>query len=210
MNPLCDTIAAAGVLPVFSVDNVEDATPAADALYQGGIQVIEIVLRTETALPALSRAAAGKAIVGAGTVRTTEQARAAIDAGAAFIVSPGLSAPVVEYCHKQDIPIFPGVNSTYAVEQALHMGCSVLKFFPAEASGGAAMVKALAAPYPELKFIPTGGITLDNLAGYTKLANVLACGGTWITSKTIISSKSWSTLSSAAQTALTIVQMART
>jgi 2-dehydro-3-deoxyphosphogluconate aldolase / (4S)-4-hydroxy-2-oxoglutarate aldolase len=175
-------IEAAGIVPVIRIDKTSDAVPLVEALSRGGLPVAEITFRTESAEESirLVAAAAQNILVGAGTVLTIEQVKRAVDAGAQFIVTPGFNSRVVEYCVKNGIAITPGVNNPTGVEQALEFGLTVLKFFPAQASGGTAMLKALGGPYGQVKFVPTGGVSLENLAEYLSLKNVAAIGGSWI------------------------------
>ena len=175
-------IEEAGIVPVIRIDKTSDAVPLVEALSRGGLPVAEITFRTESAEESirLVAAAAKSILVGAGTVLTIEQVKRAVDAGAQFIVTPGFNPRVVEYCVKNGIAITPGVNNPTGVEQALEFGLTVLKFFPAQASGGTAMLKALGGPYGQVKFVPTGGVSLENLAEYLSLKNVAAIGGSWI------------------------------
>lgn len=175
-------IEGAGIVPVIRIDKTSDAVPLVEALSRGGLPVAEITFRTDSAEESirLVAAAAKDVLVGAGTVLTVEQVKRAVDAGAQFIVTPGFNPRVVEYCVSNGIAITPGVNNPTGVEQALEFGLTVLKFFPAQASGGTAMLKALGGPYGHVKFVPTGGVSLENLAEYLSLKNVAAIGGSWI------------------------------
>ncbi len=177
-----------GIVPVIALNRAEDAVPLAKALCAGGLPVAEVTFRTaaaEDSIRAISRELPGM-ILGAGTVLTVEQAERAAAAGAKFIVCPGFNPTVVDYCIAHHIPVTPGVNSPSQVEQGLERGLKVLKFFPAEASGGTAMLKALAGPYKNVKFIPTGGVNPDNMSDYLKLANVHAVGGSWMVKNDLI------------------------
>lgn len=171
-----------GVLPVIVIDDAGRALPLADALAAGGLPCAEITLRTEAGISVIERIAAHRPdiLLGAGTVLTPEQAARSIDAGAAFVVTPGFNAAVVDYCMEKSIPVYPGVCTPTEVDMAMQRGLSVLKFFPAEPIGGVAVLNAIAAPYRDVRFIPTGGITLTNLQSYLMLRPVVACGGSWI------------------------------
>ena len=181
MHPILEQFGRLGIIPVVKIDRAEDAEPLAKALIEGGLPVAEVTFRTAAAADAI--AAMTKAypdmLVGAGTVLTTAQVDAAVAAGAKFIVSPGFNPKVVGYCVENKIPITPGVSSPSEIEQALEFGLEVVKFFPAEASGGLAKIKAMAAPYGNIRFMPTGGINPDNLNSYLQFDKVLACGGSW-------------------------------
>lgn len=169
------------ILPVATLTRSEDAVPLVEALTAGGLPGIEVMFRSDAAEASI-REIAGKtqALVGAGTVLNVETARRAIDAGAAFIVSPGTNPKVVEFCLQQGMPIVPGVVTPTDIEMALSLGVDVLKFFPAEAYGGTRTLAALAGPYKQVRFIPTGGIGPANLNEYLAIPSVLACGGSWI------------------------------
>jgi 2-dehydro-3-deoxyphosphogluconate aldolase/(4S)-4-hydroxy-2-oxoglutarate aldolase len=181
MNHVLNRIAELKLIPMVVLDYAEHAEPFADALVQGGLPVAEITFRTTAAEAAIqSLAKRGDLLVGAGTVLTTEQADRAIDAGAQFIVSPGSNPKVVEHVRKRGVTMCPGVVTPTDIELAMSLGITTLKFFPAETMGGVAMLKALAGPYPEVRFIPTGGITPELLPNYLRLANVVACGGSWL------------------------------
>lgn len=182
-------IEQAKVVPVAKIEHVEDALKLADALQAGGLSLIEVTYRTSEASQAIEsiRRQRPDMIVGAGTVLSVQQAQSAIDAGALFLVSPGFNEEVVSFAQKNGIPIFPGVNNPTHVELALRYGLKIVKFFPAEVSGGVAMLKALGSVY-EMKFMPTGGINQENIMSYLSLKNVIACGGSWMVSPSLISS----------------------
>lgn len=177
-----------GIIPVVKIDNAKDAVPLAKALCDGGLPVAEVTFRTDAAGEAIAAMceAFPDMLVGAGTVLTTAQVDAAVKAGAKFIVSPGLNPDVVSYCKSIGVPIVPGVNNPSQIEQALALGLEVVKFFPAEASGGLAMIKAMSAPYGNLLFMPTGGINAANLNSYLSFGKVLACGGSWMVKSDMI------------------------
>jgi 2-dehydro-3-deoxyphosphogluconate aldolase/(4S)-4-hydroxy-2-oxoglutarate aldolase len=171
------------LIPVITLDAVEHAEPLGSALLAGGLPCAEITLRTAAALPAIEVMASQRSIiVGAGTVRSVEQVKQAVDRGAQFIVAPGFNPRVVRYCVEEQIPIVPGVCTPTDIEGTSEFGLEVLKFFPAEAFGGIRTLSAISAPYANLRFIPTGGISASNLSSYLALPSVLACGGSWMVS----------------------------
>lgn len=182
MNAMTAKLARFGVIPVIVIDDAAAALPLADALVAGGLPCAEVTLRTPAGMAVLAAIAKARAdiVVGAGTVLTHDQAKEAIDAGAEFIVTPGFNPAVVDYCLEVGVAVYPGVCTPTEIDMALQRGLSVLKFFPAEAIGGLALLKAIAAPYHAVRFIPTGGITLENLAGYLTFPGVVACGGSWL------------------------------
>ncbi|MCH5264590.1 MAG: bifunctional 4-hydroxy-2-oxoglutarate aldolase/2-dehydro-3-deoxy-phosphogluconate aldolase [Lachnospiraceae bacterium] len=182
MNTVLEQIGKTGIVPVVVLNDSKDAEPLAKALCDGGLPCAEVTFRTEAAEESI-RIMAEKfpeMLVGAGTVLTTEQVDRAVAAGAKFIVSPGLNPKVVKHCLERNIPVAPGTQTPSEMEQALEMGLDVVKFFPAEPAGGVKMIKAVAAPYTTLKFMPTGGINLDNVEEYLKYDRILACGGSWM------------------------------
>lgn len=177
-----------GIVPVIALDDAKDAKPLAQALCEGGLPCAEVTFRTAAAEESIRIMAQEfpEMLVGAGTVLTTEQVDRAVAAGAKFIVSPGLNPKVVKYCVDKNIPITPGTSSPTDIEQAIELGLEVVKFFPAEASGGLAKIKAMAAPYVNMKFMPTGGINAKNLIDYLNFPKIIACGGSWMVSKDMI------------------------
>ncbi len=177
-----------GIIPVVSLERVESAIPLAEALLNGGLPCAEITFRTaaaEAAIRAISKAFP-EILLGAGTVLTEEQIERAVAAGAKFIVAPGFSASVVNYCVEHHLPVFPGVCTPTDIQAALEAGLTMLKFFPADAFGGLKTLKALSAPFPSVEFIPTGGISAANLAEYLSFKKVLACGGSWMVKNELI------------------------
>eukprot|EP01062_Namystynia_karyoxenos_P010610 TRINITY_DN13758_c1_g1_i1.p1 TRINITY_DN13758_c1_g1~~TRINITY_DN13758_c1_g1_i1.p1 ORF type:complete len:611 (+),score=137.36 TRINITY_DN13758_c1_g1_i1:26-1834(+) len=185
---------ACPVVPVITVESVEDAAPLCRALIQGGLRCIEVTLRTrhaEAALRAMVKEAGGDAVIGAGTVLSPAQVRGAARAGARFLVSPGLDPDVVAAARDRGLPLYPGVATATDIAAALRHGLSDLKFFPAEALGGTGLLRALSAPHRGVRFMPTGGINKDNLAGYLKLPFVLACGGSWMVPAKLLQRKDW-------------------
>lgn len=188
MQEVLKQIEAIGIVPVVKIDHAEDAVPLAQALCDGGLPCAEVTFRTAAAADAIKAIsnAFPQMLVGAGTVLTTEQADAAMEAGAKFLVSPGLNPAVVHYCVEKGYPIAPGCANPSDIEQALALGLDVVKFFPAEAAGGLPMIKAMSAPYGSLKFMPTGGINASNLNTYLDFSKILACGGSWMVKADLI------------------------
>lgn len=188
MNEVLEQISRIGIVPVVKIDRVEDAVPLAAALCNGGLPCAEVTFRTEAAAGAIAaiRKAFPEMLLGAGTVLTTKQVDEAMDAGATFIVSPGLNPEVVKYCVDNKIPVTPGCSNPSDIEIAISMGLDVVKFFPAEAAGGLAMIKAMSAPYVNMKFMPTGGISAKNLNEYLSFNKIIACGGSWMVKSELI------------------------
>ena len=191
--PLTDRLRAVRIVPVIVIDDPNDAIPLGEALLAGGLSCAEITFRTARAGEALRRIAAEvpSLLAGAGTVLTPEQAAAARDAGAQFVVAPGFNPRVVDYCLDRDIPVYPGVATPTEIEAAREKGLRVLKFFPAEPMGGLAFLKAIAAPYVDVEFIPTGGINGTNVATYLAFKRVVACGGSWMAPTEWIAAKAF-------------------
>ncbi|MDO6683833.1 MULTISPECIES: bifunctional 4-hydroxy-2-oxoglutarate aldolase/2-dehydro-3-deoxy-phosphogluconate aldolase [unclassified Agarivorans] len=184
------------VIPVIAIDKASDIVPLGEQLANNGLPVAEITFRSAAAEEAirLLRAAQPEMLIGAGTILNEQQVVAAKEAGASFIVSPGLNPNTVKACQKHNIAIVPGVNNPSGVEQALELGLDTVKFFPAEASGGIAMLKSLLGPYTNIKVMPTGGINQNNIEKYLALPGVLACGGTWMVDKSLINNGDWDTI----------------
>lgn len=182
-----------GIVPVVALEDAADALPLGAALKKGGVSAIEVTFRTTAAADAirLLTREMPELLVGAGTVITKEQADAAIEAGAKFIVSPGFQPELVSYVLSKGVPMCPGTATPGEMEQAMALGLSAVKFFPAEQNGGAPMLKALSAPYRDLLFMPTGGVKLENLRTYLALDQVFACGGTWLATKDDIKAKAF-------------------
>ncbi|MEQ4673459.1 bifunctional 4-hydroxy-2-oxoglutarate aldolase/2-dehydro-3-deoxy-phosphogluconate aldolase [Providencia vermicola] len=195
MNQLIERIKKLNVVPVITINHAEHGAPLAKALVENGLPCAEVTFRTPAAVQAIKnmRAAYPELLIAAGTVLTTEQVDQAIDAGVDFIVSPGFNPKIVAYCQQKKVIIIPGVNSPSLVEQALEFNLTTLKFFPAEASGGVAMLKALSAVYP-VKFMPTGGIGVKNIKEYNALPSVLVCGGSWMVPNDLIDKEDWQAL----------------
>lgn len=181
------------IIPVIQINQVEQAVPLAKTLVENGLPVAEVTFRTEAAAEAirLMREAYPELCIGAGTVLNAEQVDRAVAAGAEFIVAPGLNPNTVRYCQQQGIPVVPGVNNPSQVEQALELGLTFLKFFPAEASGGINMIKSLLAPYVDISLMPTGGISKGNVRDYLAIDRVACCGGTWMVAPSLIDNGDW-------------------
>ena len=177
-----ETIQGYGLVPVVVLNDAKDAVPLAKALCDGGLPVAEVTFRTDAAEESIRQISAAfpEMLVGAGTVLTIDQVDRAVAAGAKFIVAPGFDPEIVDYCISKDIPVYPGVVTPSELAQAVKRGLKVVKFFPAEQYGGVKTIKALAAPYPMMKFMPTGGVSLKNLKDYMECDKVAACGGSWM------------------------------
>ena len=193
MNAVLEQIRKIGIVPVVKIDRAEDALPLAKALCAGGLPCAEVTFRTDAAAEAIRIMTANfpDMCVGAGTVLNAEQVDAAVEAGAKFIVSPGLNPRTVKYCIEKNVPVTPGTSSPSDIEQAIELGLEVVKFFPAEQSGGLAKIKAMAAPYVNMKFMPTGGINAKNLTDYLDFKKVIACGGSWMVPGDLINAGQW-------------------
>ena len=199
------------VVPVVVLDDAEDAAPLAEALVKGGLPCAEVTFRTEAAEESIRIMSEQypEMLVGAGTVLTTEQVDRAVAAGAKFIVSPGFDPEIVDYCMEKNIPVFPGCVSPSEVAQAVKRGLKVVKFFPAEQAGGLAMLKAMAAPYTMLKFMPTGGINTKNLKEYLGFSKILCCGGSWMVKGDMIKNKEFDKITEMTREATELAAAAR-
>lgn len=188
MNSLLESVQKYGVVPVVVLNDAKDAAPLAEALCEGGLPCAEVTFRTDAAEESIRVMANAfpQMLLGAGTVLTTEQTDRAVAAGAKFIVSPGFDPEIVDYCIARDILVLPGCVTPSEVAQAVKRGLEVVKFFPAEQFGGVATLKALAAPYTSLKFMPTGGVSAKNLKEYLGFQKILACGGSWMVKSDLI------------------------
>ncbi|EOS35631.1 2-dehydro-3-deoxyphosphogluconate aldolase/4-hydroxy-2-oxoglutarate aldolase [Lachnospiraceae bacterium A4] len=188
MNEVLEKISKVGIVPVVVLDDAKDAKPLAEALIKGGLPCAEVTFRTAAAEESIRIMASEfpEMLVGAGTVLTTEQVDRAVNAGAKFIVSPGLNPKVVKHCIDKGVPVTPGTSNPSDVEQAIELGLEVVKFFPAEAAGGLNMIKSMAAPYTQMKFMPTGGITAKNICEYLAFDKIIACGGSWMVKKDLV------------------------
>jgi 2-dehydro-3-deoxyphosphogluconate aldolase / (4S)-4-hydroxy-2-oxoglutarate aldolase len=206
-EPLTD----AGLVSVITIDRADDAGSVAAALVEGGIFYAEITFRTSAAAHAIDRMRSDvpQMTVGAGTVLTLEQADRAVRCGAQFLVSPAFDAAVLEWCEAHSVPIIPGVATPSEVNAARQRGVRTLKLFPAEQLGGVPLLQALRGPFPDVRFVPTGGITPRNLGNYARQPNVAACGGSWIASRQAISARKFDDIVAAAQEACTILRRAR-
>ncbi|MUJ25234.1 bifunctional 4-hydroxy-2-oxoglutarate aldolase/2-dehydro-3-deoxy-phosphogluconate aldolase [Aliivibrio fischeri] len=196
MSTINEQLQSLKVIPVIALDNAQDIIPLGKVLSDNGLPAAEITFRSDAAVEAirLLKQSQPHMLIGAGTVLNGEQALAAKEAGASFVVSPGFNPNTVKACQEIGIDIVPGVNNPSTVEAALEMGLTTLKFFPAEASGGLNMVKSLVGPYGDIRLMPTGGITASNIKDYLAVPQVLACGGTWMVDKKLIENKDWDTI----------------
>ncbi|MBD6981940.1 bifunctional 4-hydroxy-2-oxoglutarate aldolase/2-dehydro-3-deoxy-phosphogluconate aldolase [Vibrio parahaemolyticus] len=207
MSSIKEQLKALKVIPVIAIDKAEDIIPLGKVLAENGLPAAEITFRSAAAAEAirLLRETQPDMLIGAGTVLNREQAIAAKEAGATFIVSPGFNPNTVKACQEIGIDIVPGVNNPSTVEAALEMGLTTLKFFPAEASGGINMVKSLLAPYTDIELMPTGGINPANIKDYLAIPRVLACGGTWMVDKKLIEEGHWEELARLTREAVALV-----
>ncbi|HAS8319738.1 TPA: bifunctional 4-hydroxy-2-oxoglutarate aldolase/2-dehydro-3-deoxy-phosphogluconate aldolase [Vibrio vulnificus] len=207
MSSIKEQLKTLKVIPVIAIDKAEDIIPLGKVLAENGLPAAEITFRSEAAVEAirLLRETQPDMLIGAGTVLNREQAIAAKEAGATFIVSPGFNPNTVKACQEIGIDIVPGVNNPSTVEAALEMGLTTLKFFPAEASGGINMVKSLLAPYTDIELMPTGGISPANIKDYLAIPRVLACGGTWMVDKKLIEEGNWEELARLTREAVALV-----
>ena len=181
------------VIPVLTIERLEDAVPIAEALVEGGLPVLEVTLRTENALKAIeaiARAVPG-AHVGAGTVINPDDYKRSVDSGSSFIVSPGITSELLDYGINSDIPYLPGIQTVSEMMEGIKRGYKRFKFFPAEISGGTAALKAFGGPFGDIRFCPTGGIRVHTAADYLALPNVMCVGGTWLTPDELIANKDW-------------------
>ena len=199
-----------GVVPVVVIEDVKDALPLAKALVEGGLPCAEVTFRTEAAEAIRQMTEAyPEMLVGAGTVLTTAQVNEAVKAGAKFIVSPGFDPEIVDYCLAREIPVLPGCATPSEVAQAVKRGMEVVKFFPAEQAGGVAMIKAMAAPYTGLKFMPTGGINATNVKEYLAYDKILACGGSWMVKGSLVEAGEFDKIEAMTKEAVEIVKEVR-
>lgn len=203
---MIDTLSLAShgpVIPVIVLQQVADAVPVAEALLAGGVKVLEVTLRTDVALACIEAIAKAlpEAVVGAGTIRSAADARAALDAGSRFAVSPGYTLEVGAACRELGLPLLPGVATASEVMTAQADGLNFLKFFPAQQAGGIPMLKALGGPFPDVVFCPTGGITVETAPQFLALPNVKVCGGSWLTPQDAVSAKDWARITRLAREA---------
>ncbi|GAA9337306.1 bifunctional 4-hydroxy-2-oxoglutarate aldolase/2-dehydro-3-deoxy-phosphogluconate aldolase [Helicobacter pylori] len=205
-DKIIEVLQISPIVPVVVVENVWDAVPLAQSLIEGGIPIIEVTLRSSCALEAIELIAKNvpKMCVGAGTILNPTQLEQAQNRGAEFLISPGLTINLLEYAKKKDMPLIPGVSSSSEVMQALELGYSALKFFPAEYCGGVKLLNAFNGPFKGVKFCPTGGISADNMRSYLNLENVLCVGGSWLTPKNLIQNKEWDKITGICKRALVL------
>ena len=209
MSPLIESVMTrCPVIPVIVIHDLEDAVPMAQALVSGGLSVLEVTLRTEHGLEAIKqiKQALPEALVGAGTVVSATDLNRAVDAGAEFLVSPGSPEGLIAAAMDCDIPLLPGVATPTEAMTLLEQGINHMKFFPAQAAGGVAMLKSIAGPLPQIRFCPTGGVNPGNAADYLALDNVLCVGGSWMLDSALIAAKDWDQVETGARQA---VQLAR-
>lgn len=207
MGSVLEELVGYGVVPVVVLNRAEDARPLAEALCRGGLKCAEVTFRTDAAEESIKIMSESfpEMLVGAGTVLTTEQVDRAVAAGAKFIVSPGFDPEVVDYCIDKNIPVVPGTITPSEVAQGVKRGLKLLKFFPAEQAGGLAMIKAMAAPYTMVKFMPTGGINARNLPDYLASDKIAACGGSWMVKASLVDNKEYDRIEEMTREAVRIV-----
>ena len=200
-------LSLAGIVPVIKVEDANDAVPLCKALADGGLPVAEITFRSAAAEESIKRVheELPDVMLGAGTVLTTEQADRAVAAGAAYIVSPGINPEVVKHCQKLGVPIVPGCANPSDIEVALSLGLTTVKFFPAEALGGLKLIKAMSAPYGDVKFLPTGGVGEANLLEYLGFSKIVACGGSWMVDQKAIAAKDWAKIEELTRSAVALM-----
>lgn len=211
MNEVLEKIQEIGIVPVVVLDDAKDAAPLAKALCEGGLPCAEVTFRTAAAEESIRIMSEQfpEMLVGAGTVLTTEQVDRAVAAGAKFIVSPGMNPRIVKYCVEKGILITPGCANPSDIEQALENGLDVVKFFPAEPAGGLKMIKAMAAPYVGVKFMPTGGINQNNVRDYLAYDRILACGGSWMVKGDLVAAGEFDKIKELVAEAVEIVKESR-
>ncbi|MGL2406631.1 bifunctional 4-hydroxy-2-oxoglutarate aldolase/2-dehydro-3-deoxy-phosphogluconate aldolase [Helicobacter pylori] len=205
-DKIIEVLQISPIVPVVVIEDIKDAVPLAQSLVEGGIQIIEVTLRSSCALEAIELIAKNvpKMRVGAGTILNPTQLEQAQNRGAEFLISPGLTIKLLEHAKKKDMPLIPGVSSSSEVMQALELGYSALKFFPAEYCGGVKLLNAFNGPFKGVKFCPTGGISADNMRSYLNLENVLCVGGSWLTPKNLIQNKEWDKITEICKRALAL------
>lgn len=212
MDIISQHISDIGVVPVIKLNHPErDAAPLADALCKGGVPVAEVTFRAAGAADAIRRMSETRPdmLVGAGTVLTTAQVDEAVTAGAKFIVTPGLDPDIVRYCQEKKVPVFPGCTTPTDYHTAYKLGLEVLKFFPAEQSGGLSKIKAMSAPFPMFKAMPTGGISLKNLKEYLSCPVICACGGSYMVTADLIDNQKWDEITRLCEESVAIVKQVR-
>lgn len=211
MNDILSQIQEVGIVPVVKLNDINKALPLCQALIAGGINVAEITFRTECAADVIKEISENckDMIVGAGTIINVEQAKKAIEAGAKFIVSPGLSVEVIKYCQEQNIPIIPGCITPSEIMTAISCGLELVKFFPAKEFGGLSTMKALSAPFSQIKFMPTGGISLENLKEFISSKFIVACGGTYMVKENLINEENYEEITKLSQQSIDIIKEVR-
>jgi len=211
MNPVLEQIQQLALVPVVVLNDANDAKPLAQALCNGGLPCAEVTFRTDAAEESIRIMTAEfpDMLIGAGTVLTIDQVDRATAAGAKFIVSPGFDPEVVSYCIEKEIPIMPGAITPSEVIQIVKAGLETVKFFPAEAAGGLNMIKSLAAPFPTLKFMPTGGINAKNISDYLKFDKIIACGGSWMVQPSMIAEQKFTEIENLTREAVNAAQAVR-
>lgn len=211
MAQIIEQIHRIGIIPVVVLNDARNAPALGRALCEGGLPCAEVTFRTDAAEESISLLAQNepRLLVGAGTVLTVEQADCAIKAGAKFIVSPGLNPKLVRYCQEKEIPVIPGILTPSEIEQALELGLEVVKFFPAEPAGGLPMIKAMGAAYTKLRFMPTGGITIENVSEYLKCDKILACGGSWMVKEALVDAGRYEEIATLCRQAAGVVKAIR-
>ena len=206
MNPVSERIEQLKLIPVIVLDDAANAAPLAEALIAGGLPCAEVTFRTAAAAASIKAMANYTDLcLGAGTVLTIDQVKAAVDAGARYIVTPGFNPDVVGYCVANNIPVFPGVSNPTDIEMGLKFNLQVLKFFPAEAFGGLKTLQAISAPYGMVRFIPTGGITANNVRDYLACKMVFACGGSWMVPKELINAGKFAEIAKLTRSAVELI-----
>jgi 2-dehydro-3-deoxyphosphogluconate aldolase/(4S)-4-hydroxy-2-oxoglutarate aldolase len=207
MSTILEKLASIRLMPVVVIDRAEDAWPMAQALKAGGLPCAEVTFRTAAAEAAIRAIAKDKDVVlGAGTILQSDQVDQALAAGATYIVTPGFNAKVVRRCREKGVPVFPGIATPTEIQMALDEGVEVVKFFPAEAMGGAKALKAIAAPYGMMRFIPTGGINPEKLPGYLDFKSVVAVGGNWMVAPDLLKAGDFAGITRLAAEAVAMVK----
>lgn len=207
MGGLLEQIAAKKIVPVVKLNRSEDALPLAQALIEGGLPVAEVTFRTDAAEASIREMAKlPEMLVGAGTVTNTEQAKRALDAGASFLVTPGFSSKVTEFALEHKLPVLPGISTPTELMMAMEYGLPVVKFFPAVQYGGLATIKALAAPFPSIRFMPTGGINASNVKEYLAYDRIIACGGSWMVKENFIKAGDFASITKLTKEAVELVK----
>lgn len=210
MHSVFEAIAFVGVMPIIVLEHARDAVPVAEALVAGGLPLVEVTLRTDAALEAVAAMATVPGLlVGAGTVMTTAQVDQVIDAGAAFAMAPHFNIRTVEHARTRGLPYVPGVLTPTEMNVACEAGCVVQKVFPAETAGGAAFLKAVSAPLPGIRFLPTGSIDVAKMPAYLRVPSVLAIGGNWMVAPSLIADGNWSEITRLAAEAVAVVRSVR-